>query len=108
VLTVPVLSGPGPAGTKKPPKPTTAGSGSGSGGSGSGSSGSAGSVTGGGVLDGAVGSGTMVQGTRFSSAGAMASTGTDIAWYARIAGLGLGLALAGAGLVWWSRKQRNA
>jgi hypothetical protein len=72
----------------------------------SGGSGSAGSGSGSGVLDGTVG-GTVVQGSRFSSAAAMASTGTDIAWYARLAGLGVGLAVAGAGLVWWSRRRQR-
>jgi LPXTG-motif cell wall-anchored protein len=50
----------------------------------------------------------VVQGSRFSSAGSMASTGTDLASYLRIAGLGLGLALGGAALVWWSRRERGA
>jgi predicted acyl esterase len=109
VLTLPVLSGPGPANTK-PPKTTTPAAGSGSGGgSGSGSgSGSAGSGSDDGVLGGTVGDGTVVQGSRFSPAASMASTGTDIASYARIAALGLGLAVAGAGLLRWSRRQRTA
>ena len=58
--------------------------------------------------DGTAGSGTVVQGSRLSSAASMASTGTDLASYVRIAALGLGLAVAGAGLVWWSRRQQTA
>ena len=70
--------------------------------------GSAGSGSGDGVRGDTTGGGTVVQGSRFSSAGSMASTGTDLASYARIAGVGLGLALAGAALVWWSRSRRTA
>lgn len=105
VLTLPVLSGPGPANTK-PPKTSTPAA---SGGSGSGSgSASGGSGSGGGVLGDTIGGGTVVQGSRFSSVGAMASTGTDLASYLPIAGLGLALVFAGAGLVWRSRTQPRA
>ncbi|MEP6761062.1 MAG: hypothetical protein ABJA93_06820 [Sporichthyaceae bacterium] len=109
VLTLPVLSGPGPANTK-PAKTTTPGASGGSGGSGGPGSGGSGSGGAGsaGVLGGSAGGGTVVQGSRISSAGAMASTGTDLASYLRIAGLGLALVLAGAGLVRWTRSQRKA
>jgi hypothetical protein len=106
-LTLPVLSGPGPVGTK-PPKTSTPGAGGGTGsggGNGSGSGGGSGSASDGGQAGGT--GGTVVQGSRFSPVGDLASTGTQLSSYALIAGCGLALVLAGAGLVRWSRARHS-
>ena len=107
VLTMPVLSGPGPAGTKPPQKPTpTAGApGSGGGAGTGGSTGGDGTQAG---ASGTSGSDTSVLGSRLSAAGNLAATGTQLSSYALIGALGLAFALLGAGLVRWARIRRRA